>query len=434
MLTQTYGVPSALQRFEPTHAAAVARVKAINPGNYARTRNALDGAVTGLSPYFTHGLLSTRAAAQEVNAKYPLSFDDKLVFELGWREFFQHVWSRAGLGGDAILANMHGTLPWAGAYAKDVPADVREGRTGVPAIDAAVRVLYATGYLHNHARMWLASYLVHVRKVSWRAGADWLYTHLIDGDLPSNHLSWQWVAGTFSSKPYIFNAENVLRFAPTRARAAWASPNTVVDQSYEALDTLASAKRDAGAERGMHEAVAEPASYIDVPAGLAASISESNKALAQVFADNSASHLIASLRPQETLELIHPWALSARSNAPAGQRRLGVIHQPAHAQWPWSAARWEFVLQAMAGVVDAIWVGDLRQIRTSLAMGAGIRLSAQACLFPGYREALARVATTSPSPRLLPNPVKPHRSFTSFYQQAQREAGTLAELLVAGKS
>ncbi|MFX7866419.1 FAD-binding domain-containing protein, partial [Acinetobacter baumannii] len=81
------------------------------------------------------------------------------------------------------------------AYAAEVPLDVREGRTGVPVVDEAVRVLYRTGLLHNHARMWLASYLVHLRKLHWRAGADWLYGHLLDGDLASNHLSWQWVAG-----------------------------------------------------------------------------------------------------------------------------------------------------------------------------------------------------------------------------------------------
>jgi deoxyribodipyrimidine photo-lyase len=79
--------------------------------------------------------------------------------------------------------------------------------------------------------MWLASYVVHVRKVHWRCGADWLYGHLLDGDLASNHLSWQWVAGTGSSKPYLFNADNVARYAS----APWHSPHTVLDTSYEAL-------------------------------------------------------------------------------------------------------------------------------------------------------------------------------------------------------
>ncbi|MDG4869753.1 FAD-binding domain-containing protein, partial [Guyparkeria sp. 1SP6A2] len=64
---------------------------------------------------------------------------------------------------------------------------------------------------------------------------DWLYGHLLDGDLASNHLSWQWVAGTGSGKPYLFNADNVARYAPPH----WHSPGTVIDASYLALDRLA---------------------------------------------------------------------------------------------------------------------------------------------------------------------------------------------------
>ena len=425
-----YGVPTTLQHFEPTHAAALARLKAVNPSSYARSRNALDGAVTGLSPYFTHGLLGMTEAARGVHARTALTFDDKLVFEFAWREFFHHVWSRAERGGDAILSDMRPTPTWPGAYARTLPDDIREGRTGVPAIDAAVRVLYATGYLHNHMRMWLASYVVHVRKVHWRAGADWLYTHLLDGDLPSNHLSWQWVAGTFSSKPYLFNADNVARFAPSRARAAWNSTDTVIDQSYEALDVLARSKRDAGAERGRHEAVQEPEAFTGVPDGVLASICASNQALARVFESGTATDLVAMMQAGDTLELVHPWSLAPRA-AGTKARRLGVIHQPAHAQWPWSAARWEFVLSAMASQVDAVWVGDLAQLRAGLNLSASTRVTAQASRFPGYREALATVATTTPEPRLLANPLRLCRSFSAFYEQERRDGGTLPELLHA---
>ena len=243
------GVPARLQTFEPSHTAALQRLGAINPSTYARSRNALDGAVTGLSPYLTHGLISLPDATRAVHARQPLSFDDKLVFEFGWREFFHHVWGHQK-NPDAILQDMHGEAPWRGKYADVLPLDIRQGCTGVPAIDNAVRILYATGYLHNHMRMWLASYVVHFRKVHWRSGADWLYGHLLDGDLPSNHLSWQWVAATFSSKPYLFNAENVAKYAPANARSVWDCRGTVVDQSYEALDELARNKGGVGPERG----------------------------------------------------------------------------------------------------------------------------------------------------------------------------------------
>jgi Deoxyribodipyrimidine photolyase len=185
--------------FPPTLAAALSRLQAVRPSDYARTRNALDGAVTRLSPYLSHGLLSLPQAHAAISARHPLDPQHKLVYEFGWREYSHHAWAHRGA---AILASLHpGPLP-EHAYADTLPADIREGRTGVPAIDCAVRELYASGYLHNHARMWLASYVVHLRKVHWRAGADWLYAHLLDGDLASNHLGWQWVAGTASHKPY----------------------------------------------------------------------------------------------------------------------------------------------------------------------------------------------------------------------------------------
>ena len=404
------GVPARLQTFEPNEPAALHRLAAVNPSSYARSRNAIDGAVTGLSPYFTHGVLSVLDAARNVATRHPLGFDDKLVFEFGWREFFHHVWAHQK-NPDAILQDMHGELPWHGTYADTLPADIREGRTGVPAIDNAVRMLYDTGYLHNHARMWLASYVVHIRKVHWRAGADWLYGHLLDGDLPSNHLSWQWVAGTFSSKPYLFNADNVLKYAPLGARQAWDSSGTVIDQSYEALDTIARNRAGVGAEPREHEKVTEPALLIH--------FFPSNRPPAQSIRAQAAPENIANRK----LELIHPWSLSRRHVGNA--MRIGVIHLPAHAAWPWAERRWHFVLDAMAAVTDDIWIGDLAR----LDLTAAASVSAQATLFPGYRDALARLATLTPAPRLLPDPSMACRSFSKFYERARRGVGSFSDLL-----
>ena len=422
MAADCRGTPAHLQQFEPTHAAALARLGNVRPADYARSRNALDGAVTGLSPYFTHGLLSLPEAALAIHTRHPLSFDDKLVFELAWREFFHHVWHHATDNGDAILRDMHSGLPWPGRYASTVPDDIREGRTGVPAIDSAVRTLYATGYLHNHARMWLASYVVHVRKVHWRAGADWLYGHLLDGDLPSNHLSWQWVAATFSGKPYLFNADNVLKYAPRTAQAAWASPHTVIDTSYEALEDLARRQGDAGPERGEHAGVAEP---VLTGSLLDAAEQASFMPLGQFLRGPIAIKNIADIvnRP---IELVHPWALSPRgADGNSDTFRLGVIHLPAHARWPWSARRWDFMLQAMAQVTDAVWAGDLGV----LDLSGSASVTAQATLFPGYRDALARMAMLTPAARLLPSPAMPCRSFSKFYSRVRRDVGTFADLL-----
>ena len=413
-LLDSLGVPAQLRSFEAHHQAAQARLAAIEPARYARSRNQLDGAVTGLSPYLTHGLLSVADAARAVHQRHPLSFDDKLVFELGWREFFHHVWSHQK-NPDAILQDMHGSLPWHGSYSDALPLDIREGRTGVPAIDNATRVLYATGYLHNHARMWLASYVVHVRKVHWRAGADWLYGHLLDGDLPSNHLSWQWVAGTFSSKPYLFNAENVARYAPANAKQAWDSSGTAIDQSYEALDAIARNRAGMKAELGEHPSVAEPALLNQYnPSSIP--LAHANVALAAIT--NIAN---------KNLELLHPWSLSPRNanKTLADCWRIGVVHLPAHAAWPWSERRWQFVLTAMAAVCDDIWIGDLRQ----LDLRAAASVAAQACLFPGYRDALPRLATLTPPARLLPDPSMACRSFSKFYERARRDVSQFADLL-----
>jgi deoxyribodipyrimidine photo-lyase len=411
------GVPLHLQTFEATHAAALKRLAAIRPAEYARTRNTLNGAVTGLSPYFTHGILTMAEAARTVHAAYPLSFDDKLVFEFAWREFFHHVWSRAADQGDAILRDMHGTLPWQGAYADALPQDIREGRTGVAAIDNAVRILYGTGYLHNHLRMWLASYVVHVRKVHWRAGADWLYGHLLDGDLPSNHLSWQWVAATFSSKPYLFNAENVAKYAPANARDVWDCSGTVIDQSYEALGAMARNQTGKLAERGQHAGVSEPALFH--------LIFESFGAVAHSIRAQAAINKIAN-KADMTLELIHPFSLAPSAGGhPRNVLRVGIVHTPAHAMWPWSERRWRFVLSAMEKTTDVIWVGDVAE----LDVPRGLKVTAQATLFPGYREALAKVATMLDAPRLLPNPTMACRSFTKFYDRARRDAGSFESLI-----
>lgn len=403
-------------KFEPTYAEALRRLDAVHPGEYARTRNALDGAVTGLSPYLTHGVIGLRAAAARVLQKHRLGYDDKLMFEFAWREFFHHVWSRCG---DEVLADMRPATLWPGRYATTLPADLRAGRTGVPTIDAAVHQLYATGYLHNHARMWLASYAVHLRKVHWRAGADWMYGHLLDGDVPSNHLSWQWVAGTFSSKPYLFNADNVARFAPRSDSKAWLATGTVIDRDYEALDRIARHEGDVGPEPGVHAGVDEPPLWAAPQAA---------------WVDECTKPLIATALPRRReIELVTPWSMSERESGSGagagGPWRLGVIHLPAHAALPWSEARWRWVLQRLGQVTDAVFVGDVMK---KAPPAAGVpawpgRSEVQACSapMPGYDAALGTLATLHPAPRLLPNPETACRSFSVFYEAVKRQSKSL---------
>jgi deoxyribodipyrimidine photo-lyase len=429
-LMDALGVPANLRSFEPSYASAHARAAHTSPSHYARTRNALDGGVTGLSPYLAHGIISLPEVARTVAAKHALGYSDKLVFELGWRAFFQHVWASTAQP-DAILADMRPANVWRGQYASALPADIAEGRTGVRAIDAAVRQLYATGYLHNHARMWLASYCVHLRKVHWRVGADWLYAHLLDGDLSSNHLSWQWVAATFSSKPYLFNASNVAKFAPEPAWKAWASPKTAIDLSYEQLDAVARLQGDVGPEPGVHAGVAQPAVYTaDGVLGLEQFKALGQQNIAQAAMQNIAK-IIADGGAGVAVELVHPWALSERNAAlaaaPHGSLkaqqsplRIGIVHTPAHARWPWSVRRWEFVLARMHAVCDVVFIGDAAQLAQCPGWPGKQRVAAQSTLFEGYRDVLPRLASLRPAPALFAPPGAPCTSFSKFYERVQR--------------
>ncbi len=191
--------------------AAEAALATVDPAIYAATRNNLNGAVTRLSPYLRHGVLSLvevrNAALARVSSPQLAA---KLINELGWRDYFQRIYA---ILGDDVWRDIepYKTGLTARDYAAELPADIDQGATGLACIDAFSHTLHATGYLHNHARMWLAAYVVHFRRVQWQAGARWFLTHLLDGDPASNNLSWQWVASTFSHKPYFFNRENLER-------------------------------------------------------------------------------------------------------------------------------------------------------------------------------------------------------------------------------
>ena len=119
-------------------------------------------------------------------------------------------------------------------YAKKLPSDILNGTTGTACIDIFISNLIGSGYLHNHARMYLASYIVHFRRVKWQVGARWFLEQLIDGDEASNNFSWQWVASTFSNQPYIFNLENVQKYFGDSVDTSVLN-NIVLDADYPTI-------------------------------------------------------------------------------------------------------------------------------------------------------------------------------------------------------
>lgn len=196
--------------------AALAALERIQPERYGSTRNFLDGAVTRLSMYIRHGVLSL---AEVRRAALAMTRDPqriaKFIQELAWRDYWQRVWRRIG---DGIWQDQEPyKTGWrAQEYTGQLPADFEEGRTGLACIDSFARELAETGYLHNHARMRAAAYVVRWRRLRWQAGARWFLRHLLDGDPASNNLSWQWVASTFSHRPYFFNRGNLEKYTDGR--------------------------------------------------------------------------------------------------------------------------------------------------------------------------------------------------------------------------
>ena len=181
---------------------------------YGEDRNRMDLAGTsGLSPYLRFGMLSARQAAAAARQTEARAADgpsrrsaETWLNELIWREFyisilyhFPHVRRMAFRPG---MRNI--------AWSNDPEAFTAwtQGRTGYPVVDAAMRQLVGTGWMHNRARMIVASFLTKDLLVDWRWGEKFFMQHLIDGDPAANNGGWQWTAGTGTdAAPYfrVFN-------------------------------------------------------------------------------------------------------------------------------------------------------------------------------------------------------------------------------------
>ncbi len=193
--------------------AAETLMQKIQPNAYMITRNMLSGSVTRLSPYLKQGVVTLAEVRQRVLEHVSLRRAYKLLQELAWRDYYQRVYAQ--LGND-IWQDIEPYKTGVTHYEEHLAKDIEQGTTGATCIDAFSHDLREIGYLHNHVRMWTAAYVVHHRRIRWQAGAYWFLQHLLDGDPASNNLSWQWVASTFSTKPYFFNRENLARFTENK--------------------------------------------------------------------------------------------------------------------------------------------------------------------------------------------------------------------------
>ncbi len=242
----TPGEGGAQARLEHTLEASV--------DGYARTRElpAVDG-TSGLSPHLHFGEVSPWLVYQAVGALEPHHADDveALQRELGWREFAHHVLFHFPHTPDAPLNADFADFPWRDGHEQLSRAWAR-GHTGFPIVDAGMRQLWSTGWMHNRVRMIVASLLTKNIRAPWLYGARWFWDTLVDADLASNTLGWQWAGGCGAdAAPYfrIFNpvrqgerfdpeGEYVRRWVPELARMParwihqpWAAPAQALEKA-----------------------------------------------------------------------------------------------------------------------------------------------------------------------------------------------------------
>lgn len=207
--------------FETDYDSILKKIDNINPIEYCKSRNYIDGAVTYLSPYISRGVISTKQVLQTVfNKGYAKKDIEHFIKELCWRDYFQRVAQVRDI-------NIELKQTQADINNHSVPQGISKANTGIDGIDRAILELYQYGYMHNHCRMYTASVVCNIAKSHWLIPAKWMYYHLLDGDWASNACSWQWVAGANSNKKYYANQENINRYTYTNQK------DTYLDASYE---------------------------------------------------------------------------------------------------------------------------------------------------------------------------------------------------------
>jgi deoxyribodipyrimidine photo-lyase len=179
-----------------------------------RDRPDCDG-TSRLSPHLHFGEISPRQVWHALGRRTSRGAETFRT-ELGWREFAHHVLYHFPHTPEAPLRTQFERFPW-----DSNPRLLRawqRGRTGYPIVDAGLRELWATGWMHNRVRMIVGSFLTKDLLISWRVGARWFWDTLVDADLANNTLGWQWVSGCGAdAAPYfrIFNpAAQGERFDP----------------------------------------------------------------------------------------------------------------------------------------------------------------------------------------------------------------------------
>jgi deoxyribodipyrimidine photo-lyase len=225
-----------------TRAAALDRLRAFAPcvAAYTADRNhVMPGHpnVSCLSPAIRHRLVLEEeviAAAREAHRPHACA---KFVEEVLWRTYWKGwLEQRSGVWVSYVrgVERHRSSLPL--SVLRRVEA-VAAGQSGVAVMDAFARELIDTGFMHNHARMWWASFWIHVERLPWELGAAHFMRHLLDADPASNTLSWRWVAGLHTKgKAYLVRRSNIESFLSPELRRDRTGLDQLDDACVEAAD------------------------------------------------------------------------------------------------------------------------------------------------------------------------------------------------------
>jgi len=246
------------ETWEPGEPAARRRLRTFLDEDLAAYDRARDepaaGATSLLSPRLRWGELSPYTVWQETIAA---GHGGRFLSELGWREFAWHTLFHFPELATRNLRREFDAFPWPRLRPSLLEAWQR-GRTGIPLVDAGMRELWQTGWMHNRVRMVTASFLVKNLLIDWRRGEQWFWDTLVDADAANNPFNWQWVAGSGAdAAPYfrVFNPELQARkvdpdghyvrtWAPEHATGAAPAPIVdLADTRRAALDAYEHVKR-----------------------------------------------------------------------------------------------------------------------------------------------------------------------------------------------
>ena len=196
------GAPDRMVEGGRKNALAMLRRALTTQSDYNNTRDFLKNATTGLSAAIKFGCISIREIYHAFFAKYGRK--NGLIRELIWREFFAHVLHNFPEVLSGSYQPRYRRIGWrTDARATEDLNAWKEGRTGFPVVDACMRQLNSTGYMHNRGRMIVANFLIKTLLIDWRMGEQYFAQKLTDYDPASNNGNWQGISGTgVDMKPY----------------------------------------------------------------------------------------------------------------------------------------------------------------------------------------------------------------------------------------